>query len=626
MPTANDDRTKHARRRFHVRRPTWRGWFSLVVILGLALVLTLWALDYGTLRNRVARNVTVENVAIGRLDNPSLRAALDRADSQYGKGVVEFVIDGRPHRMSAAEIGLHLDVDATIAAAHTVGRSDPPVLRPIFWLTSWFTPRRVPVTVKLDKVKLAEALAELPGQTPVTEPAVVGSVDAIGTSPGASGFGFDPDRVAHQIESVARDGTLPLRVPLVAETVEPSVSDAEVDLLAARARILTDRSIDLNIPGRSMTAGPSLLRNWITSRVVPASDHARLELDASRVVADVRQQLGIIVTRSRPATFTVQDSRVLLVPQVDGHRCCSMSSAKTIFAALETEQPSAELALIDHPPTFTTARARQLGITTLLGAGLPAGPQLIWKPDARTDPATRGSTTIPGSSPSTSSTTTMAPPRRPVATGPGTGQFVVTIPDLAGQAANVNRAIPLLRGRIIQPGAKLSLNDVIGAPSPERGFVAATVARADGPTWISGGGTDLVAAALFEAAYESGLNIPASTRHDVIPVGVRLGIEATLGWTGPDLVIENPSDHGILVWADRVGGGIRVQMFGTPFTTRVSTATAQNPFGPRRACLDVDVRRTRVFTDGSTETDRFTGRYTSPPEARDDPNRVICPS
>lgn len=175
------------------------------------------------------------------------------------------------------------------------------------------------------------------------------------------------------------------------------------------------------------------------------------------------------------------------------------------------------------------------------------------------------------------------------------------------------------------PGKQLSLNGVIGAPDPGRQFVPADVATAEGPTWVSGGGTDLVAAALFEAAYESGLDIPTSSRHGVLPDGVRPGIEATLGWSEPDLVIANPSEHAVLVWADRVPTGVRIQLFGTPLTSNVSTATDRLQFGPRNACLAVTVTRTRVFTDGNHVQDAFKARYTPPPTGRDDPNRVICP-
>lgn len=643
MSPTRTSRRGSPRRRFRLRRPTWRGWFAIGLGAVVAAVVAAWAIDYATLGDRVARNVTVAEVNLGRHAGAGLDAVLERADTAYGEGTVVFVVDGEEHRMSAGQIGLHLDDAATRKAAQRIGRDDPVLLKPVYWVTSFFQSRRVPVTVTLDRSRLSAALASLPGQIQVVEPRVIGSVETVGTTPGRNGYGFDPDTVARRIERQAHETGLPLRIPLAASIIEPQVSEDEVKLLAAHARTLTDQDIDLSIPGAHMVANPPLLRSWITSEVDARTGKPRLAMNAESVVRDLRDELGTKITDPIPATFTVEDTEVYLVPQVDGLDCCAESSGAVILEALEAAHTAdhspegdgpddpevVELPLVERPPEFTTAKARALGITTRLGVGERADPQRLWRPGTTTT-----TTTVPGSDPaatattstSTSTTTTTTPSRTPTAGDVEDGQFVVPIPGRTGQVANVDEAIGSLNGRIILPGEKLSLNQVIGAPSPERGFVPADVQTADGPTWISGGGTDLVAAALFEAAYHVGLDIPTSTRHRVLPEGVTPGIEATLGWTEPDLVVVNPSDHGILVWVDRVGQSVRVQLFGTPFVRTVDTDTREKPFGPRDACLSVRVERTRTFLgDRDEKKDRFEARYTPPPGARDDPNRVICP-
>jgi hypothetical protein len=324
------------------------------------------------------------------------------------------------------------------------------------------------------------------------------------------------------------------------------------------------------------------------------------------------------VSDPKDATYTVVGSQVVLIPDVDGQRCCSQKVGGVVLKALEKDAPKATLPMAPVHATFRVADARKLGITTLLGSGQSGRPAVTAPPAT---PAAPGTTSVPNApqeaSPPSSTTTTL-----PKAGGPG--QAIVPIPSGAGVRANVAHAVPLLRGRIMKPGKTLSLNEILGAPSPSNGYVPAAMATADGPTWISGGGTDIVAAALFESAFYGGLDIPASERHRIEVPGTKPGIEATLGWTQPDLVIRNPSKFGVLVWVDLVAGGVRVQLFSTPFA-RVGAGQRVVPYGPDGKCTAITTNRTRTFDDGHSTTDSFQARYTPPPGARDDPKRVICP-
>ena len=352
-----------------------------MVIALLVVVVALWALDYRSLGDRVARNSTVENVEVGRLDDAALHRAIAKADEVYGTGDVEFLIVGRSHPLSAAEIGLRLDEAATITSARRIGRDDPLLVRPITWAASFFVPRRGGGPRLLDRSKLAVALAKLPGQVPVTEPRVVGSAESIGTTAGKGGYGFDPSRVAAQIESVARDGTMPIRVTLVPRPIAPKVTDEAVQALVQQARALTDRAIEIDVPGRAMTAGPATLRSWVTSIVAPGASTAHLALDGERVRHDVEEQIGGDVQKPLDATFTVQGSQVLLVPQVNGTACCSAATGAEVFASLLAGRDHVRAPLIAKKPTFTTEDARKLGITTLLGSGRGPAPEVTVDPE-----------------------------------------------------------------------------------------------------------------------------------------------------------------------------------------------------------------------------------------------------
>ncbi len=63
---------------------------------------------------------------------------------------------------------------------------------------------------------------------------------------------------------------------------------------------------------------------------------------------------------------------------------------------------------------------------------------------------------------------------------------------------------------MLLPHQSLSLNQVFGPPSPDNGFSAAAIDTPDGPSLVSGGGQDVVATALFNAAFFGGLDIVSS--------------------------------------------------------------------------------------------------------------------
>lgn len=613
--------------RSRLRRPTWRGWFSIVLVAFVVATIIAWAIDYATLHDQIARGATIQDVNVGRLDKAELDKALTKANGIYGRGSVEFVINGKITRIQAADIGLRLDEESTLAQARKIGRNDPALLKPVYWAASLVVPRRAPIKIRLDRTKLVTALASLPGQLPVTEPRLIGSGATVGITPGKPGYGFDPKDVATRIARDAREGDLPIRVTLRARTQTPTVSDEHMRLLAAKAFQMTTAPLQLVTPQKQMTAIPAQLRSWISSRINPVTGEPRIVIDPVKSKRAIEQQIGGIQDIPVNAAFTVNESTVELIPQVNGTRCCRSDTGSVVLGALEQQLPSVDVPLRAVEPEFTTKKARALGITTLLGtnADLPQ--------EFTTTTTTTPVTTIPPPEVPTEPPVPAPPPPPPppppvphVSPVFVPGQSIIPLPNDGNVRANVEKSITQLRGRIVLTGATLSLNQVLGAPSPANGFVAARADTPDGPSMVSGSGTDLVAAALFGAAYQGGMDIPSSQRHSVVVPGVPIGMEATLGWTQPDLVIRNTSKHGVLIWVDLIPAGVRVQLFSTPWTSSVSTARTAAYQGPGDHCLAVSLTRTRALLDGTTNVDKFLANYAPTPVSREDPVRTNCPS
>jgi len=561
-----------------IRRITWRGWFSIAAVTLVVLLLGAWALDVATLHDRVPRNVTVAGVDIGRRSQAGTDAAIARAAEAYSRTRIEFVIGGKVTSLRAADVGLHLDPAATLAAAKAVGRHDNPVARPVLWAAAFFRPRRVPVRTSVDTTRLAYALAALPGQVPVHEPTVVGSPYGVGISEGRTGRGFAAAEVASELEQAATGGKLPIRVALTARFIEPTHTDAEARLLALEAARLTARPINLVTLETTVPAGPALLRAWITS--VPGPKGLELAMHGPESQAAAEQLLGRIQHPPVDAAWTVVNDKVRLIPQRNGTRCCAVGTGAAVLKALQAGKPSVVVPLIQIPPAFTTAKAKALGITTAIGT--------VTNFDGIKE------------------------------------DHEFTVPYSGAVAANVAAGAATLRGHVLRPHQSLSLNQVFGPPSPDNGFSAAAIDTPDGPSLVSGGGQDVVATALFNAAFFGGLDIVSSTPHGIQVPGLPPGREADLGWSRPDLVIRNNTPYGVLIWTKVTGGTVTVQLFSTPYAIATQSGQVIRQTGPQNRCTHIVTQRTRAFPSGRSLVDSFTAVYAPTPQSRTDPLRTVC--
>jgi vancomycin resistance protein YoaR len=157
---------------------------------------------------------------------------------------------------------------------------------------------------------------------------------------------------------------------------------------------------------------------------------------------------------------------------------------------------------------------------------------------------------------------------------------------------------------VIEPGATLSLAGVLGAPTPDRGFVVA--ADAAGRV-VAGGGADRLATALFNAALAAGLDIAERQNHPVPVPDIPPPHDAALGFPHPDVAVRNPTAHGILVWTATDGPAVSVTLYSTRTWTVSFTPAVAAPNG---TCVEWSLGRTRTaLADGRTTTDRISALY-----------------
>ena len=146
-----------------------------------------------------------------------------------------------------------------------------------------------------------------------------------------------------------------------------------------------------------------------------------------------------------------------------------------------------------------------------------------------------------------------------------------------------------------------------------------------------GGGVSQVATTLYNAAFESGLDIPEHTPHGLYIGRYPVGRDATISWGGPDLVIRNDWPTAVLVHSAASADAITISFYSRTDGRRVESTTGapydqtnppvrliQNPdLDPMAKILtqtgskgfSVDITRQVYRGDKLIRDDRFTTTY-----------------
>jgi vancomycin resistance protein YoaR len=145
---------------------------------------------------------------------------------------------------------------------------------------------------------------------------------------------------------------------------------------------------------------------------------------------------------------------------------------------------------------------------------------------------------------------------------------------------NIKRAVEILDGHKIRPGAIFSLNAVLGERTTARGFVPAPMIVGGSFVDSVGGGISQVATTLYNAAFFAGLELVEHTAHSIYISRYPMGREATISWGGPELTFRNDWSAPIRIEARATNTSVRFRLLSLPLGRRVVTKT-----GPPHSCV-----------------------------------------
>jgi vancomycin resistance protein YoaR len=154
------------------------------------------------------------------------------------------------------------------------------------------------------------------------------------------------------------------------------------------------------------------------------------------------------------------------------------------------------------------------------------------------------------------------------------GSYTTTYGGTPGRLHNVQLVAQLIDGALIAPGKTFSFNGTTGERTADKGFEEAPVIINGELQNGLGGGICQVSTTVFNAAYESGLQIDQRTNHALYISHYPTGRDATVNYPDLDLKFTNDTRHWILLRTFVGAGSLTVNLYGTPQNRRVESETA----------------------------------------------------
>jgi vancomycin resistance protein YoaR len=508
-------------------------WIAATVVI---LLLFIGVAERIGWRGRVMPGVKVAALNVSGERELTAYASISRYAHQLDTAPISATVAG--HHLALVPTAVHLRVDtrATLRRAREAGRSGNPFEQVLGTFLRRLRPDHIDPVVTFDPREV-DTMVDRWGAE-VNRGVTEGGLRFVGTEvvevAPTSGTGINHAQASVALISELLDGSrAPLHLsygPTTARTTK-----TQVDAVAREARTILGHGIRVTSGGRTFTATPPQIASALETHV--DGDQLTLAVDSVRLETALAPQLGPIGVAPVDARFEVTSANTVVVdPSHDGLQPDLAAVGRAILA----NRSAVAVALVRHHPARDTAWADRLGITEQV-----------------------------------SSFTTYYVP----------GQSRVT---------NIHHAADIMNNTIVEPGAVFSLNDTLGARTPQRGFVKAPVYYG-GDTEDYGGGVSQIATTTYNAAFWGGFENVFHQPHSVYYSRYPLGREATVNYPILDLKWRNNSQHGVLLRATYSSSSVTITLYGNSEGKVVKEeSTNCSSTNPNRRC--VDILKTIPFT------------------------------
>ena len=462
----------------------------------------------------IAAGVTVEGVDVGGMTPDAAERTLARRAAAAASVPVVFGYGDERRPVRPIEIGVRADWEAAAAEARAAGDWPLP-FRGLKRLAIRLFGTEVTPRAEVDERALERLLGGLAKE--VDRPARSASIVLRGLAPV-----IVPERAGRKLDRASARATVvaalvgfardPVRLPVGVDP--PSVTRDQLVPVAARVETALSAPVRFGWNDVHWLVRPPQLAELLE---LPAGGSTELRIGGPEATRYFNRLARAVNRTPRDAGFAIAGtSTVRVVPAVRGRALdVRATAAELLAAALSPRARNAELVVRALEPELTTARARAMGVSRVLSSY---------------------STYYAGS---------------------------------ADRIHNLQRAVALLDGTRIAPGATFSFNETVGPRTAERGFRLAPVIIEGKYEDGIGGGVSQVATTVFNAAWEAGLKITSRTAHALYISRYPLGRDATVNYPDIDLTFVNDTKRWLVLKGGYGETGIAVTILGGPTGRRV---------------------------------------------------------
>ncbi|MDZ5447745.1 VanW family protein [Micromonospora sp. 4G57] len=461
----------------------------------------------------VPRGTTVLGAELGgrsRTDAArELRAALERRSAELS-APVRVTVGEKTTEIKPADVGLAVDVEATVAAAAEADAH--PVSRLV-------GSRSIDPVVTVDVDRLDAALRGVVGSQgrEMTMPAIIFT----GTTPKPvypkPSLTLDPPRSAEVVKA-AWLGDRPAAVPLVEK--HPETSREEVDRLVDElAKPAVAAPVTLTTAKGSLSIPPSAIARSLRFSADEAGKLAP-RVDVKRLRTALGERLAKIEVAPKDAGLTISGGKPKVVPGRAGQQLDTEALSQDLLAVLpKADGRTVTAQLKPAEPELTEAKLAELGIKERVSTF---------------------TTRFPGG---------LSSPR----------------------SQNIVQAAKDVDGTIVKPGETFSLNGHTGERGYDQGYQDAPTI-VDGKLVPGvGGGVSQFTTTLFNATYYAGLEDVEHKPHSFYFSRYPAVIESTIYYPALDFKFRNNSPHGVLIDTSYTSSTITVSIWSTKIYDSVKT-------------------------------------------------------